>query len=121
MIKDQSLYNFKPFRACDEDMLYMLIPQKTVDGTLDMNLSKKVFLTTDLSSNFVLKTVDSEQGLMDTLKGDYDTFINRAKGAIEDAKKEAQGMASGGPVKDNSNTGLAPIKIAADSSDIVDD
>ena len=120
MIKDQSLYNFKPFRACDEDMLYMLIPQKNLDGTLNLDLSKKVFLTTDLSSNFVLKTVDSEQGLMDTLKGDYDTFINRAKGAIEDAKKKAQGMASGGPVKDNTNTGLAPIQSTTDSTDVVD-
>ena len=120
-IKNNSLYNFKKYRACDDLMLYMLIPQKGVDGTLDMTLSKKVFLAKDKTSKLVLRLVDSEQDLASSLKGDYDTFINRAKGAIEDAKKKAQGMASGGPVKDNTNTGLAPIKIAADSSDIVDD
>jgi hypothetical protein len=124
MIKAQSLYNFKKFKACDEDMLYMLIPQKTADGSLDLNLSKRVFLTTDLSSNFVLKNVDSEQGLMDNLKGDYDTFINRAKGAIEDAKKQVQNLGGNsndatGPIKDTTNS-LSPIVSATDSTNIVD-
>lgn len=120
-IKDNSLYNFKKYRACDDPMLFMLIPQKAADGTLDMTLSKKVFLAKDKTSNLVLRLVDSEQDLISNLKGDYDTFINRAKGAIEDTKKKAQGMASGGPVKDNTNSGLAPVQSAVDSSDFVDD